>query len=243
MKWFYVLALVVLVSAQKSLVLDVGNSEARQTMNAALLDAFVSAEYDKIYNIFFQAAPERYSDCAESPLALKYPDLYTPGGLLDHILSTRSIKLGYFQALAILPSFKVENGAVTSGFYPELAKALMSRVADHYDISDISIEWVSIAAAADFYPRHVAGDYDVIFMDLFKYAMWSAPVAERSQLWTSLAPHSLPNRYVTTSALWPSPTASTPLRPPPSMALPPPSGSSEEVHKRLKQEGTSHALT
>merc|ERR1711982_308978 len=40
-----------------------------------------------------------------------------------------------------------------------------------------------MGAVPDFYPDHVDGVYDVIFMSLFKTAMWSAPVAPRPDIW------------------------------------------------------------
>lgn len=89
--------------------------------------------------------------------------------------------MGYFGPLAVLPGFGLENGVVTHGFYPDLAEAIMSRIATHYEVEEISITWVEITSAATFYSDHTSGVFDVVFMSLFKTAMWGS--SPRDEIW------------------------------------------------------------
>merc|ERR1712010_163714 len=84
-------------------------------------------------------------------------------------IHTNEVSMGYFGPIANLPSFLVEE--------------LVARIAIAYDTAPISITRVSIANAADIFPDHDAGVYDIIFMNLFKTAMWPAPPAPRDELW------------------------------------------------------------
>merc|ERR1712169_32673 len=63
------------------------------------------------------------------------------------------------------------------------AEEIVARIALNYGLPSINLEWIPITAVPDFYPDHVDGVYDVIFMSLFKTAMRSAPVAPRPDIW------------------------------------------------------------
>jgi len=165
------------------LKLDRGNREAADAFNAALLELWQDGTYDDLYRSYFGTAPERFSDCVEDAAALNYPSTMTNKGLLDDLLDNASLKMGYFAPLAILPGFDVNSGNVVGGFYPDLAEAIVDRIAINYGLTSITLDWVAINTVADFYPDHEDGVYDVIFMSLFKTAMWSAPVAPRSEIW------------------------------------------------------------
>merc|ERR1711862_946387 len=108
----------------------------------------------------------------------------TNKGLLDYILDNAEIRVGYFEPLAILPGFDTDAyGNVVGGFYPDLAEEIVASIALNYGLPSITLEWIPILAVPDFYPDHEDGVYDVIFISLFKTAMWSAPVAPRPDIW------------------------------------------------------------
>merc|ERR1712232_1180675 len=166
------------------LKLDRGNREAAAAFDAALLELWQDGTYDDLYRSYYGKTPERFSDCVEDVASLNYPTTVTNKGLLDDMLDNAEIRMGYFEPLAILPGFDTDAyGNVVGGFYPDLAEEIVARIALNYGLPSINLEWIPITAVPDFYPDHVDGVYDVIFMSLFKTAMWSAPVAPRPDIW------------------------------------------------------------
>ena len=166
------------------LKLDRGNLEAVAAFDAALLELWQDGTYDDLYRSYYGKTPERFSDCVEDVASLNYPTTMTNKGLLDDMLDNGSLRMGYFEPLAILPGFDTDAyGNVVGGFYPDLAEEIVARIAINYGLPSITLEWIPILAVPDFYPDHVDGVYDVIFMSLFKTAMWSAPVAPRPDIW------------------------------------------------------------
>ena len=172
-----------LVAVLGNIKLNRGNHETKKAFDAALLEMWQDGSYDDLYRTWFNESPERFTDCVENSASLYYPAAVTNRGLLDDTLDTGTIRMGYFGPLAVLPGFDVQNGQVVSGFYPSLAEDIVSRIATFYEIPSISITWVEITTISDFYPDHVSGVYDVVFMNLFKNTMWSAPVAPRDEIW------------------------------------------------------------
>jgi len=166
------------------LKLDRGNLEAVAAFDAALLELWQDGTYDDLYRSYYGKTPERFSDCVEDVASLNYPDTMKNRGLLDYMLDNEELRMGYFEPLAILPGFETDAyGNVIGGFYPDLAEEIVARIAAYYEICSINLEWIPITDVADFYPDHEDGVYDVIFMSLFKTAMWSAPVAPRPDIW------------------------------------------------------------
>jgi len=181
---FIVLSLSLLISCSPPLKLDKGNQDTVNAFNAALLELWQDGTYNDIHQEWFGTQPERFRDCVEDSAALSYPSSTAVNGLLDRMISSQSIKVGYFAPIAILPGFEVTNGVVTGGFYPDLLDAILNRIAINYNLAYITPQWVAITDVSLFYPDHVDGVYDVIFMNLFKTSMWSAPVAPRPEIWS-----------------------------------------------------------
>ena len=167
------------------LILDKGNGQAVQAFNAALLELWDDGTYDDLFRSYYGRSPERFSDCVESPLALFYPEEHEliNNGLLDFMLEEQTVKMCYSDFVATFPSFDIQNGEVVGGFYPDLAVLILDRISRHYNIDTIVIEWVVNSVPAEFYPDHYEGRYDIIFMNLFKNAMFSLPLAPRPELW------------------------------------------------------------
>ena len=176
------LALLCIVVMCNGIKLDTGNNEARAAFDAALLELWQDETYADLYRTWFNSAPERLIDCEEDP-TLSYPTEITRKGLLDYIVESSSIRLGYYGPLAVRPGFNIRNNTVTGGFYPSLAETILDRISLFYQIAPIQITWVEIADIPSFYSDHVSGLYDVIFMNLFKEGMWSSPVARRDEIW------------------------------------------------------------
>jgi len=184
-KSLLVLVLALAISSVSALHLDKGNAEAKAAFNAALLELWSDGTYNQLHVDSFGKTPERFADCVENPAAWSYPSISTNQGLLQQILTSSTVKLGYFLPLATPPSFELVNGIMVGGFYPNLAEAIVGRISAHYGLATpISIQWVAITQVqTGFYDDHYAGVFDVIFMSLFKTSMWSFPVAPRNVLW------------------------------------------------------------
>merc|ERR1712137_912622 len=124
-KSLLVLVLALAISSVSCLHLDKGNAEAKAAFNAALLELWTDGTYNQLHVDSFGKTPERFADCVENPAAWSYPAISTNQGLLQQILTSSTVKLGYFLPLATPPSFELVNGIMVGGFYPNLAEAIV----------------------------------------------------------------------------------------------------------------------